>query len=111
LPFHHPLQLAEQAAMVDVLSSGRLEFGVGRGSQRYEYERLGVPLMRKAPALKRRWRSSVRPGRRKRLPRRGVLSLSGDHRLSAGVAAASSAHLVASTTPRPCTMPCNSATP
>jgi alkanesulfonate monooxygenase SsuD/methylene tetrahydromethanopterin reductase-like flavin-dependent oxidoreductase (luciferase family) len=44
LPFHHPLQLAEQGAMVDVLSGGRLEFGVGRGSQRYEYERLGVPL-------------------------------------------------------------------
>ena len=44
LPFHHPLQLAEQGAMVDVLSDGRLEFGVGRGSQRYEYERLGVPL-------------------------------------------------------------------
>jgi alkanesulfonate monooxygenase SsuD/methylene tetrahydromethanopterin reductase-like flavin-dependent oxidoreductase (luciferase family) len=47
LPFHHPLQLAEQGAMVDVLSGGRLEFGVGRGSQRYEYERLGVPLEEK----------------------------------------------------------------
>jgi alkanesulfonate monooxygenase SsuD/methylene tetrahydromethanopterin reductase-like flavin-dependent oxidoreductase (luciferase family) len=44
LPFHHPLQVAEQGAMVDVLSGGRLEFGVGRGSQRYEYERLGVPM-------------------------------------------------------------------
>jgi alkanesulfonate monooxygenase SsuD/methylene tetrahydromethanopterin reductase-like flavin-dependent oxidoreductase (luciferase family) len=44
LPFHHPLQLAEQGAMVDVLSGGRLEFGVGRGSQRYEYERLGVSM-------------------------------------------------------------------
>jgi alkanesulfonate monooxygenase SsuD/methylene tetrahydromethanopterin reductase-like flavin-dependent oxidoreductase (luciferase family) len=44
LPFHHPLQLAEQGAMVDVLSGGRLEFGVGRGSQRYEYERFGVPM-------------------------------------------------------------------
>lgn len=44
LPFHHPLQLAEQGAMVDVLSGGRLEFGAGRGSQRYEYERLGVPI-------------------------------------------------------------------
>ena len=44
LPFHHPLQLAEQGAMVDVLSGGRLEFGVGRGSQRYEYERLGCSM-------------------------------------------------------------------
>jgi alkanesulfonate monooxygenase SsuD/methylene tetrahydromethanopterin reductase-like flavin-dependent oxidoreductase (luciferase family) len=44
LPFHHPLQLAEQGAMVDILSGGRLEFGVGRGSQRYEYERFGVPM-------------------------------------------------------------------
>jgi alkanesulfonate monooxygenase SsuD/methylene tetrahydromethanopterin reductase-like flavin-dependent oxidoreductase (luciferase family) len=44
VPFHHPLQLAEQGAMVDILSGGRLEFGVGRGSQRYEYERLGVSL-------------------------------------------------------------------
>jgi alkanesulfonate monooxygenase SsuD/methylene tetrahydromethanopterin reductase-like flavin-dependent oxidoreductase (luciferase family) len=43
-PFHHPLQLAEQAAMADILSGGRLEFGVGRGSQRYEYARLGVPI-------------------------------------------------------------------
>jgi alkanesulfonate monooxygenase SsuD/methylene tetrahydromethanopterin reductase-like flavin-dependent oxidoreductase (luciferase family) len=47
LPFHHPLQLAEQGAMVDILSGGRLEFGVGRGSQRYEYERLGVTMEEK----------------------------------------------------------------
>ena len=37
LPFHNPILLAEESAMVDVLSNGRLEFGVGRGSADYEY--------------------------------------------------------------------------
>ncbi|HLH26860.1 MAG TPA: LLM class flavin-dependent oxidoreductase [Chloroflexota bacterium] len=31
LPVHHPLHLAEQAATLDVLSHGRLEFAMGRG--------------------------------------------------------------------------------
>jgi alkanesulfonate monooxygenase SsuD/methylene tetrahydromethanopterin reductase-like flavin-dependent oxidoreductase (luciferase family) len=37
LPFYNPIFLAEEAAMVDILSNGRLDFGVGRGSADYEY--------------------------------------------------------------------------
>ena len=32
LPNHHPVQVAERVAMVDHLSGGRVEFGVGRSS-------------------------------------------------------------------------------
>ncbi|MCH8813570.1 MAG: LLM class flavin-dependent oxidoreductase [Chloroflexi bacterium] len=44
LPFYQPLRLAEEAAMVDVLSGGRLDFGVGRGYQRVEFDGFGVSL-------------------------------------------------------------------
>ena len=44
LPFHNPVQLAEQTATVDLLSNGRLDLGVGRGYQRGEFHRMGVPM-------------------------------------------------------------------
>src|SRR5262245_48113319 len=42
LPLHDPLHTAEQWAMVDALSGGRLEFGIGRGSLRWPYHNFGV---------------------------------------------------------------------
>ena len=44
LPLHHPLECAEQAATADVLSGGRLEFGVGRGSIPSQFHGFRVPL-------------------------------------------------------------------
>jgi luciferase family oxidoreductase group 1 len=44
LPLHHPLVVAEEIATVDLLSGGRLDVGLGRGYQRYEFERFGVEL-------------------------------------------------------------------
>ena len=37
LPWHNPVLLAEQAATIDLLSGGRLDFGVGRGYRHNEF--------------------------------------------------------------------------
>lgn len=42
LPLHHPLEIAEEAAVVDILSGGRLDFGVGRGYQPEELYAFGA---------------------------------------------------------------------
>jgi alkanesulfonate monooxygenase SsuD/methylene tetrahydromethanopterin reductase-like flavin-dependent oxidoreductase (luciferase family) len=44
LPLHHPVRVAEDVALVDVLSGGRVDVGIGRGYQSVEFEAFGVPL-------------------------------------------------------------------
>jgi alkanesulfonate monooxygenase SsuD/methylene tetrahydromethanopterin reductase-like flavin-dependent oxidoreductase (luciferase family) len=44
LPFHNPIEVAESYAMVDVISNGRLDFGMGRGSEAGEYKRANVRI-------------------------------------------------------------------
>jgi natural product biosynthesis luciferase-like monooxygenase protein len=38
IPLQDPIRVAEQYAMLDCLSGGRLEFGIGRGFQKMEYD-------------------------------------------------------------------------
>lgn len=48
LPIHHPMRLAEEICMLDHLSQGRFEFGVGRGASPHELQALGVDPARAA---------------------------------------------------------------
>ena len=43
-PYHHPVHIAERVAMLDVLSQGRLEVGLGRGFSPREYQAFGVNM-------------------------------------------------------------------
>src|SRR5829696_6843670 len=43
LPWHNPVLLAEQAASIDLLSGGRLEFGVGKGYRHNEFASFCIP--------------------------------------------------------------------
>jgi alkanesulfonate monooxygenase SsuD/methylene tetrahydromethanopterin reductase-like flavin-dependent oxidoreductase (luciferase family) len=45
LPMWHPIRLAEDFAMVDILTGGRVIFGVGRGYHTREVESFGAPLI------------------------------------------------------------------
>jgi alkanesulfonate monooxygenase SsuD/methylene tetrahydromethanopterin reductase-like flavin-dependent oxidoreductase (luciferase family) len=47
-PMWHPLRLAEDYAMADILSGGRVIFGVGRGYHTREVESFGTPLLDQA---------------------------------------------------------------
>jgi alkanesulfonate monooxygenase SsuD/methylene tetrahydromethanopterin reductase-like flavin-dependent oxidoreductase (luciferase family) len=44
LPFSHPVRLAAEVAMVDLLSRGRLDLGIGRGYQPKEFAGFGIPM-------------------------------------------------------------------
>lgn len=67
-PFWHPVRLASEAALVDVLSGGRLELGIARGAYQFEFDRIvpglgamegGAYLRELVPLLERLWAGDV----------------------------------------------------
>ncbi len=44
LPWHNPVLVAEQAATIDLLSGGRLDFGVGKGYRHNEFAGFCLPI-------------------------------------------------------------------
>ncbi len=44
LPWHNPVLIAEQAATLDLLTGGRLDFGVGKGYRQPEFDGFCIPI-------------------------------------------------------------------
>jgi len=63
-PIWHPIKLAGESAMLDVISGGRLDLGLARGAYTFEYDRLlpgldameaGLRMRELVPAVKQLW--------------------------------------------------------
>jgi probable F420-dependent oxidoreductase len=66
LPLHKPLDIAEQLATIDILSNGRLIFGVGIGYRDVEFKAFGTSMKERGRrttealiAIKRLWSEDV----------------------------------------------------
>jgi alkanesulfonate monooxygenase SsuD/methylene tetrahydromethanopterin reductase-like flavin-dependent oxidoreductase (luciferase family) len=44
LPFNHPVRLAEDLAVLDNISNGRIEVGAGMGYALHEFRGFGLPV-------------------------------------------------------------------
>jgi alkanesulfonate monooxygenase SsuD/methylene tetrahydromethanopterin reductase-like flavin-dependent oxidoreductase (luciferase family) len=66
-PFYQPLRLAEEIALLDVLSDGRVNFGAGRGFDAIEYRNFGVARDDSYPMFREHVRVVLEAWRNERL--------------------------------------------
>lgn len=52
LPCNHPLRVAEEYSLLDLLSEGRAVFSAGRGYDKREYDAFGVPFEKSAQLMR-----------------------------------------------------------
>ncbi|GGK01421.1 LLM class flavin-dependent oxidoreductase [Pseudomonas matsuisoli] len=66
-PFWHPIRVAGECALLDVISNGRMEVGLARGAYQYEFDRMangmsasdgGKYLREMVPAVKALWKGN-----------------------------------------------------
>ena len=55
VPLHHPLHTAEDLAMVDVISGGRFDWGIGKGYDHLEFDSYGVEFAER----EERWEEGI----------------------------------------------------
>jgi alkanesulfonate monooxygenase SsuD/methylene tetrahydromethanopterin reductase-like flavin-dependent oxidoreductase (luciferase family) len=67
LALDHPVRVAEEAAVVDVLSGGRLEFGIGTGYQKAEFAGYGVPFHERRERMRANIKTIVEIWERKKV--------------------------------------------
>ena len=80
--YKHPVVLAKEAATIDVLSGGRLEFGIGAGWMNTDYEQAGIPKDRDGVRIARMAEAlEIYKG----LWADGAYSFSGEHYTIAGM--------------------------
>ncbi len=51
MPFNHPIRLAEDLAVLDNLSGGRVELGLGMGYAPHEFRGFGLPVSRRVSLM------------------------------------------------------------
>jgi alkanesulfonate monooxygenase SsuD/methylene tetrahydromethanopterin reductase-like flavin-dependent oxidoreductase (luciferase family) len=70
--FYNPLRLAEEVALVDVLSGGRVNWGAGRGFDRKEFTAFNVPVAESADRFRECVEIVLAAWRQERLTYRGA---------------------------------------
>jgi len=55
LPLHHPLRVVQELGMLQALTGGRIQLGLGTGHQPHEFRTYGIPMAERSAILEEGW--------------------------------------------------------